>query len=179
MANAQIMVPFILKSAGGWVNNPNDKGGETNKDITLTVWQSVFGMFSHDRFMAMAQDDWYTIFKRCFWDNIFGDSIASQRIANTIVDFVWGSGLYTPEKLVQEALNDLGGHLTIDGVFGPATIEAINSTANEEELYKHIIQKHIDFINALVKNNPSQEVFYKGWMNRINNLIQYNQNLPA
>ena len=32
--NFQKMLKFVLAREGGYVNNPNDKGGETNKGIT-------------------------------------------------------------------------------------------------------------------------------------------------
>ena len=34
--NFQKMLKFVLAREGGYVNNPNDKGGETNKGITVT-----------------------------------------------------------------------------------------------------------------------------------------------
>ena len=39
MADARKLVPFILKWEGGFVNDPADKGGATNKGITLKTFQ--------------------------------------------------------------------------------------------------------------------------------------------
>jgi lysozyme family protein len=173
MANHLLLPPFILPAEGGYVNNPNDKGGMTNKGITWTVWVSVFGD-THDRFMAMSSDDWSVIFKKLYWDKALADDIDSQRIANLIVDWLWGSGQYYPEKDTQEIVNTvLHGHIATDGVFGPATIAAINS-ANEEELYNDLIARRKDFIDNIVKTNPSQEEFHQGWINRLNKLVEYN-----
>nr|DAR62293.1 MAG TPA: Lysozyme [Bacteriophage sp.] len=36
-------VKYILSWEGGFVNDPRDSGGATNKGITLTTFQSVFG----------------------------------------------------------------------------------------------------------------------------------------
>lgn len=47
MANVEKLVPQILKWEGGFVNHPNDKGGATNKGITIgtyTYYRKVKGL---------------------------------------------------------------------------------------------------------------------------------------
>ena len=39
MADAQKLVPFILSWEGGYVNDPDDVGGATNKGITIATWR--------------------------------------------------------------------------------------------------------------------------------------------
>lgn len=41
MANANILLPFILRWEGGFVNDPTDRGGATNKGVTITTWRQV------------------------------------------------------------------------------------------------------------------------------------------
>src|ERR1035437_10952947 len=96
MANGLKIIPFIKIAEGGWVNDPNDAGGETNKGITYSVWIANFGN-THSRFMTMSDADWFLIFKKNYWDKILGDQIKSQRIADMIVDWVWGAGIHYPE----------------------------------------------------------------------------------
>ena len=38
MANYKVLVPFILKFEGGFVNDPHDRGGATNKGVTLATF---------------------------------------------------------------------------------------------------------------------------------------------
>ena len=38
MANVEKLVPFILKWEGGFVNDPDDLGGATNKGVTLATY---------------------------------------------------------------------------------------------------------------------------------------------
>ena len=40
MADVKKLAPFILKWEGGFVNNPNDPGGATNKGVTIAVWKT-------------------------------------------------------------------------------------------------------------------------------------------
>ena len=39
MADIKILSPFILSFEGGFVNHPNDKGGATNKGVTIATWK--------------------------------------------------------------------------------------------------------------------------------------------
>lgn len=39
MAKIDILAPFILSFEGGYVNDPHDKGGATNKGVTIAVWR--------------------------------------------------------------------------------------------------------------------------------------------
>ncbi len=41
MAKIEILSPFILSFEGGYVNHPNDKGGPTNKGVTIATWRRV------------------------------------------------------------------------------------------------------------------------------------------
>lgn len=177
MADYRLLVPFCLSAEGGLSDTPGDKGGLTNKGITFAVWITYFGD-TKDRFLAMSPADWGLIFKKEVWDKINGDLINSQKIANAIGDWVLNSGAYFPERDVQEVLNAIFlKHLTVDGNFGNAnyhsTVDAINSVDQDEE-YKDIIARHQEFYKSIVDKDPSQQKFYDGWMNRINNLVKYN-----
>jgi lysozyme family protein len=173
MADYKHIIPFIRKAEGGYVNDPLDAGGETNCGVTYNTWCSIFGNDSHNKFIAMADEDWSHIFKTLYWDKMLGDQIKSQRIADIIVDWVWGSGSHYAEADVQDILiHAFSQHLTEDGVFGAATINAIN-TVDEEALYKDIIAKRFWFFDQCVLSHPTNQRFIKGWQNRLNNLVQF------
>ena len=172
MANYKNIIPFIKMSEGGWTNDPFDAGGETNKGITYKVWKTIFGD-THDRFIAMKDEDWETIFKTLYWDKILGDQINSQRIADAIVDWVWGSGQHYPECDVQDILiHAFEQHIGEDGVFGPATIKSMNSV-DEEKLYQAIIVKRFWYLDQVVIAHPTNQRFINGWRNRMYNLIKF------
>ena len=179
MALFSNIIPFIRYYEGGYVDNPNDSGGSTMAGITWTTWQQFFGN-TQTRFMTMSNADWGTIFKSGFWDPILGDQITSQRIADVLVDWCWGSGITYPVKNIQTILNDtFGNSLTIDGNFGPMTLSALNS-ANEPQLFNLIIKSHISYIVNIVTNNSTQLTFLDGWINRITDEVffEFTGNLP-
>ena len=41
MANVDSLLPYILKFEGGFVNDPADAGGATNKGVTIATWRQV------------------------------------------------------------------------------------------------------------------------------------------
>jgi lysozyme family protein len=180
MADYKNIIPFIRAAEGGYVNNPADLGGETNKGITYATWKQFFGD-DHARFVAMSDADWGYIFKHGFWDAINGDAIQSQAVADFLADWNWGSGVYARgydlhinnvdygQYGVQKVLNDMGANLAVDGKIGPMSVAAINS-ADTATLLSGLQQNRSDYYNALVQAMPSQQQFYTGWMNRLNNL---------
>lgn len=180
MAQAIKLMPFILQWEGGYVNDPVDKGGETNKGITINTWKS----FGHDTKEKIAEitvgkkvyynvtkslynitdEQWLAIFKAGYWDKCKADQINDQSVANAIVDWAWCSGPATVLKKVQAIVNT-----TADGISGPKTIEGINNT-NGEQLFKLIQQSRKEYLQAIVDRTPSQARFMNGWINRLNAL---------
>ena len=41
--NFRECLDLVLKAEGGWVNNLNDPGGETNFGVTKRVWEEYVG----------------------------------------------------------------------------------------------------------------------------------------
>lgn len=174
MADYQQMVPFILKWEGGLSKNKNDfyaqypvdsSGYHTNKGVAWKVFSGIYGNTaeSKKRWYAMTPQDWSVFYKKNYWDKIGGDNIKSQRIANVLVNWAWGSGLSIPSKAVQRIVG-----VTPDGIIGPGTIKAINE-GNEAQIFAKLQRANIDFFNNLV-SKPEYAPFKKGWFNRLNDL---------
>ena len=144
---------------------PDGSGYHTNKGITWTTWKSVFGsgLDSIRRFYAMSDEDWGKVYKPLYWDKMGGDKINSQRIADTLVHWAWGSGLEIPSKAIQGIVGTKQ-----DGIIGDKTIDAINNS-NEADTFTKIKQAHIDHWNNLLKN-PKYSM-NKGWITRLNDLF--------
>ena len=162
MADKNKLIPIIKKWEGGYSDNPNDRGGATNSGVTLAVYQSVYGKNkTKNDLKKMTNEQWDYIFTKLYWNKWKADEIKNQSIANILVDWVWMSGYGTIKKI-----QSLFG-LTSDGIVGNKTISYINSH-DQEEVFNNIWNRRKSFYESLVKNNPSQKVFLKGWMNRLN-----------
>lgn len=165
MADARKLMPVILKWEGGFVNDPLDRGGATNKGVTIGTFLSFYPNKTVDDLKRITDDQWLTIFKNGYWDPWRADQINNQAVANIVVDWAWASGARTSIRKVQELLG-----VTVDGLVGNQTITAINS-ADPEELFDRIKVARYDFVDAIVKRDPSQSRFIRGWKNRIQDFV--------
>ena len=170
MANVSKLLPFILSWEGGYVNDPHDKGGATNKGVTIATWRKVGydkdgdGDIDVDDLKQLTEADVLNrVLKPHYWDRWQADRISSQPVANILVDWVWGSGangIKIPQRL-------LG--LKQDGIVGPVTLSAINK-ADPLVLFNTIKVEREAFLWRIVDRDPTQKRFIKGWLNRLNAL---------
>jgi lysozyme family protein len=83
----------------------------------------------------------------------------------------WGSGQHRAIITLQQALNNLGKHVAIDGKIGPMTIKASNELDNTI-LFDELIRLREAFFIAISKPGMKNAKFRKGWLNR---LADYNK----
>lgn len=164
MAQATRLMPFILKWEGGYVNDPDDKGGATNRGVTLATFRHYYGSEkTAAQLRNLTNHQWLTIFKDGYWDRWKADQILNQNLANILVDWVWASGVHGI-KIPQRLLN-----VEADGKVGPITLTALNSK-EPEPFFKEIQAARIKFVENICEKDPTQLKFLKGWINRINDL---------
>lgn len=168
MANPNKLIPFILRWEGGFVNDPDDLGGATNKGITIgsfITYRQKNGLKrpTVEDLRNISDLEWSDVFKTQYWDRWKADQIKSQSVANILVDWVWASGKYgieIPQKVVD---------VTVDGIVGSKTLEVVNKQ-DPKELFNAIKAERIYFIERIVKSRPANAKFRQGWLNRINAL---------
>lgn len=166
MANSSKLVPFILQWEGGFVNDPDDLGGATNKGITIGTFAEYKKRKGQkaptvEDLKNISDTEWYDVFKSLYWDRWKADEIKNQSVANILVDWVWASGSHgikRPQRL-------LG--VKADGIVGKQTIAALNAM-DAATLFKMIKDDRAKFIDEICKARPKNEKYRKGWMNRIN-----------
>jgi lysozyme family protein len=115
---------------------------------------------------AIPFAQWREIAKAMFWDKWQADKIASQAVANILVDWVWASGKYgitLPQKLLGVAA---------DGIVGPKTLAALNAR-EPRALFAQLRQARINFIENICAKRPANKKFRRGWLNRLDG-ITYN-----
>jgi lysozyme family protein len=145
-----------------------DKGGATKYGVILATWKQYGydkdrdGDIDVEDLKLITLDDAKRIAKKIFWDYFRGDEIKNQSIAELIADWGYNTGRTTVARRVQRVLK-----LPVDGVIGEASLKAINKS-NQENLFNAVKADRKAFIEALVRLDPGQMIFYKGWMNRIN-----------
>lgn len=157
---------YIRATKRGFVNDPHDMGGATMVGVTIGTYRS------YCRYKGMktptVQDlknipykVWRDIIYTMYWNKWKADTIKDQSVANMVVDWVWHSGAATIKK-VQTLLG-----VTADGIVGPKTIAALNSTNG---ILEKVYNARKNYFEAIVKRNPSQKKWLKGWMNRLDSV---------
>ena len=165
MADPKKLIPFILRWEGGFANNPLDRGGATNKGITIGTYRQFYGKErTVDDLKALSNDEWLHIFLAGYWRPWKAGDIENQAVANICVDWAWASGVRTAIKEVQSLVG-----VSVDGIVGPKTLSAINGMP-PRHLFEKIKSARLQFVLAIVRRSPSQKVFINGWKNRINSI---------
>ena len=169
MASFDIAYRIIERWEGGYQAFKEDTGNYnslgqlvgTNWGISAPVYESFLGKPpSRADMQNMSKATAKAIYKKQFWDDIKGDSIINQSIANILFDGRVNHG-HTGVKLMQRILG-----VVQDGVVGPITLNAIN-TAIPEKLHNAYKATREAFYKTLANRNPSYQKFIQGWLNRI------------
>jgi lysozyme family protein len=173
MADFDAFFPTLLRFEGGFVDDPADPGGATNKGITLQTFEGcarrLLGIApTLEALQDLTDAQARTIYKTLYWDKVRGDNIALQELANMVFDFYVNAGV-NASKLLQSILNAMGANpsLVIDGSIGPATLQSLQGM-DQKVVYQHYKQGRIEYYYELVANHPSLTKFLQGWLKRVN-----------
>lgn len=176
MADFKKAFQLIIANEGGYVNDPDDPGGETYKGISRKNWPAWLGWIAIDHlkalpgFPASLHDDNETVrqfeyevssFYYCqFWNLIKGSLISDQGMANSIMDFAVNAGVGTSVELAQKVVKT-----DPDGKIGPNTIKAINAFNPDHFMSAFTVEKIRRYI-AIVKKRPTSKKYFLGWISR-------------
>lgn len=145
----------ILGHEGGYVNNPNDPGGETNWGISKRSYPNI-------DIKNLTRDAALEIYKKDFWIPI-SSGILYESVVYQLADFAVNSGSSTAIRYYQRALG-----VADDGHFGPRSREASAAISEPDQLML-LLAERLEFMTKLQNwNNAS-----KGWARRIAINLRY------
>jgi lysozyme family protein len=148
---------LMLKSEGGYVNNPADPGGMTNLGVTKATWENWVGRASDEAEMrGLTPEKVEPLYKKKYWDAVRGDELPTG-ISYLCFDFAVNAGAGRSIKTLQTAVG-----VTPDGGFGPMTMAAVQAV-DPVELIERFSQAKEDFYRSLT----TFATFGKGWLNRV------------
>ncbi len=174
---------IVLGFEGGYVNDKDDKGGETNYGITASTLNSAktkgwipFNVTIQNLKIEHAK----IIYKKGYWDAVQANSLPHP-LDLIMFDSAVNHGPNAAVKLLQKSLNVLLPYteLAVDGIFGSLTLRAVNDyvglgivpgmypNSNIRYLCIDVLMNRIELYLSIVLNNKSQEKFLKGWLNRV------------
>lgn len=148
----------VLVHEGGYVNDPVDPGGATNKGVTQAVynsWRKSHGQESQS-VRNLSVDEIAGIYKLLYWDRIRGDDLPSG-VDYAVFDFAVNSGVNRAAKFLQAAVG-----VADDGVIGKQTLAAVNDFGAARTI-EALCAKRLGFLKGL-------KIFWrfgKGWTRRV------------
>jgi hypothetical protein len=99
-----------------------------------------------------------------FWNSWLAQ-LVSDDVAKRVFDFGVNAGSGTSVRTLQQAVNAVGGSLTVDGGWGPLTLAAANAAASAA-LVAAFIQARVAHYEAIAAANPADAAYLKGWLAR-------------
>lgn len=150
-------VKILLQHEGGYVDDPDDAGGETKYGISKRAYPDI-------DIKNLTIDEAIAIYHRDYWRKIKGDQIICNDLAMQVFDMAVNSGIKTAVKMLQ---NIIGAYP--DGIIGPETLTAIDKYLSIEGLLWQYRYERMKYYTSIVINHPKNLKFLKGWINRIEN----------
>lgn len=146
---------LVARCEGGFVDNPHDTGGATNRGITLRELRVVVAGATVEQLKALDAASARLIIKTLYFDQP-GISALPDKLIPQVGGFAVNGGPAAAIRLLQRAMD-----LDEVGKIGPLT--RLGAGNCDIARLDRVIVAHYEWI---VKANASQNVFLKGWLNR-------------
>ncbi|PVE25559.1 hypothetical protein DC522_04325 [Microvirga sp. KLBC 81] len=148
---------LVLRHEGGFVQHPRDPGGATNFGITVQTLSRVRGYAaSIDEVRHLTLEEAAAIYRHFYWDAVRADEVP-RGLDLVLFDLAVNSG---PDRAIMLLQKVLG--VAVDGLIGPATIEAARNT-DVIEVIRRLTHERLGFLSRLA----SWPVFGRGWRRRV------------
>ena len=145
----------VIGHEGGYVNDPNDPGGETNWGISKRSYPDL-------NIKELTREQAREIYRVDFYSRINGDRLPDG-VAFQIFDFAVNSGVETAVRYLQRAVG-----VADDGHWGPIS-QAAADASTESDMIMLLNAERLDFMTRL-KNWSNAG---KGWARRIAQNLRY------
>ncbi len=161
-------LPFVLTIEGGYSDNAKDKGGKTYKGITTTEYITYREHCGKpiQAVQCMSDEEMEDIYLKDYWMTAHCPSL-SDMLAVVCFDTSVNHGPGRSAILLQNAVG-----VPVDGIVGPMTLKAL-AYLPEHEVIAMYLKERMFFYDAIVKHDPTQQVFYSGWIRRLTFLTAY------
>lgn len=174
----KILIDNLINLEGGYVNDKNDSGGETNFGITKAVAQ-VYGYTGLMK--DMKKEKAVDIYEKLYWQPLKLDliQIIDWKIAEELFDTGVNCGVSTSAKFLQRTLNALNNRqklypdLVVDGVIGASTINALKLYMAARENYggAKILLRALNCLQGayyidIAERREKDETFLFGWLDK-------------
>lgn len=172
MSVKEDVLNHVIDIEGGYVDDPSDSGGETKYGVTSKVARA-YGYTGDMKDLKRAKA--FDIYDNRYWKAIDGDTLAdlSAPLVREVFDTAINAGVGRAIMFLQRVLNvfNRGGKLyadiNVDGVTGPATMNALNHFLIHHDEYLLLRALNClqgSFYIELAERREKDERFIKGWL---------------
>jgi len=147
------IIEVVLEHEGGYVNDPDDPGGETKYGIAKKFNPDV-------DIKNLTKEGAKEIYYEKYWKPSKADQVP-DRLKHIYFDMVVNFGQGGAVKVLQQAAVSRGHDIAVDGGIGPATIKAIQNVETDRVRAYRVLK----FARIVIKK-PTQEKFWLGWFRR-------------
>lgn len=149
MANFNKAFTKVIKAEGGYVNDPNDKGGETYLGVSRRanpkseIWKYIdeikkanpAAKTNKELTTILKKDNRIepivkALYKNDYWDKVRGDEIISQKVAEQLFDMAVNAGVLRAIRLMSDVVNSWPTSIATDNF-----IKAVNNYAKRHNPY--------------------------------------------
>ena len=149
------IIEQVLEHEGGYVNDPDDPGGETKYGIAKKFNPDV-------DIKNLTKEGAKEIYYEKYWKPSKADKLP-DRLKHIYFDMVVNMGKSRAVKVLQAAICGKGMKIAIDGGIGPQTIQAsLKSGVEPDRLRSYRVKYYADLINR----KPKLEKYWYGWYRR-------------
>ena len=139
----------VIGHEGGYVNDPDDPGGETKYGISKRAYPG-------ENIKDLTLDRAKELYRRDYWDKTRSDEIPEE-IRYAHFDMAVNAGTGAAAKNLQRA-----ARVKVDGQIGPHTLHA----ATQVRIGDYLFWRAIHYMKIMNKNNRLVK-YAGGWSNRI------------
>ena len=147
----------ILHHEGGYVNHPEDPGGETNLGVTKRVYQEWGGTKD---MKDLTFDDVAPIYKKNYWDKMKCDDLPSG-LDLCVFDFGVNAGPGRAAKYLQTLIGTVA-----DGGIGPNTLAKLKEYTDKTGV-KETITNYQNERQSYYEKLSTFKTFGRGWTRRV------------
>lgn len=164
------IIEVVLEHEGGYVDDPDDRGGATNWGVTQAVYENFVGYkCDKEEIKNMDEETAKEIYYEKFWKPSRADKLPAE-VRETYFDMVVNHGQGGAVKILQQACNNKRkpeNYIAVDGGIGPNTIRAAANLKNWElQVERSGYYWNLVFKGSKYTQRTTQVKFIRGWIRR-------------
>lgn len=144
----------LMKYEGGYVNDPDDPGGETKFGISKRSYPRL-------DIKNLTEDQAAEIYHRDYYIPLNIAAFVNERTAWQVFDFGVNAGVRRSAEMIQRLVGAFP-----DGIVGKETLEKINNYSDKYPLHINFMAERMKYYLMLTERNKRNMKFLKGWLLR-------------